>query len=139
MSKKGKARGPKRRKHGLTDQMKALAASSLAERVGYLRVEDFPDQKPFGDLPTQLYGPHKIIRFRKDELLLVTRGLVEVWHTQHDMVVKKLTMGALFGDMPLIGQTMVITKAVAGDAGASVAVMDADRVRELMKANAISI
>jgi CRP-like cAMP-binding protein len=139
MSERGKARGSRRRRHGLTDQMKALAASSLANKVGYLRVEDFPDQKPFGDLPTQVYGPHKIIRCRKDDLLLVTRGLVEVWHTNQDLLVKQLMIGALFGEMPLLGQTMVITQAISGPAGATVAVMNTERVRELIEANALAL
>jgi CRP-like cAMP-binding protein len=138
MSKRGKPRAPGRRKHGLTDQMKALATSALAQKIGYLRVEDFPDAGLFDDLPTQTYSPNRIIR-SQDELLLVKRGLVEVWHTHHDLLVKKLLVGTLFGDMPLLGQTMVVTQAVSGPAGATIAVMNADRVRELIKANADSM
>ncbi len=138
MSKRGKRRAPGRRNHGLTDKMKAFATSALAQKVGYLRVEDFPDAGLFDDLPTKTYSPNRIIR-SQDELLLVKRGLVEVWHTHHDLLVKKLTIGSLFGDMPLLGQTMVVAQAVSGPAGAMVAVMNTDRVRELIKANADSL
>ena len=136
MSERVKARTKGRRKHTLTDHMKALAASALSQKVGYLRVEDFPDAKLFDTLPTQSYSPNRIIRC-EDELLLVKRGLVEVWHTHHDLLVKKLLVGTLFGDMPLLGQTMVVTQAVSGPAGAVVAVLDANRVTKLIKANAL--
>ncbi len=98
MSERVKARTKGRRKHTLTDQMKALAASALSQKVGYLRVEDFPDAKLFDALPTRSYSPNRIIRC-EDELLLIKRGLVEVWHTHHDLLVKKLMVGTLFGDM----------------------------------------
>ncbi len=39
----------------------------------------------------------------------------------------------------LLGQTMVVTHAVSGPAGSVVAVMDADKVRGLIKANAVSL
>lgn len=138
MSRSGRAKGLGL-KQRLTDQKKALTALLLSQKVGYLRVEDFPDRKPFDDLPTQGYSPHKIIRCRKNELLLVQRGLVELWHAHHDMLVKKLMIGALFGEMPLIGQTMVITQALAGDAGTIIAMLDEGRVRELIRANPVSL
>jgi CRP-like cAMP-binding protein len=140
MSKSGKA-GARRRKHGFTDEMKALASSALAQKVGYLHVSDFPDASIFDDdrLPSQSYGPHKVIRCKQDELLLVKRGLVEVWQTHHDLLVKKLLAGTLFGEVPLLGQTMVITQAVAGGAGATLARLDASRVRELIEANALAL
>lgn len=139
MGKSGKAGTRRHRTPGFTEQMKALAAAALAQKVGYLRREDFPDTQPFDDLPTQVYGPHKVIRCKPDELLLVRRGLVEVWLTHHDRLVNKLLIGALFGEIPLLGQTMVITQAVAGPAGTTIAVMNADRVRELIKANALAL
>jgi CRP-like cAMP-binding protein len=135
----GKLKRFKQGKRRLTEQMKGLAASALANKVGYLQVEDFPDQRLFDDLPAQSYGPHKVIRCKLDELLLVRRGLIEVWQTHHDLLVKRLMIGTLFGEMPLLGQTMVITQAVAGDAGATLAVLDVSRVKELIKANALAL
>lgn len=140
MSKSDKAGARRQRRQGFTDDMKALAASVLAQKIGYLQLSDFPNTRVFeGDLPTQSYGPHKIIRCQPDELLLVRRGLVEVWQTHHDLLVKQLLIGTLFGEVPLLGQTLVVTQAVAGPAGTTVAVLDANQVKELIKANALSL
>ena len=100
-----------RKRHGLSSQTKALAAFALADKVGYLQVKDFPDASLFDGLPARAYGPHKVIRCKPNELLLVTRGVVEVWHKQHDLLVKQLVTGVLFGEMPLLGQTMIVTHA----------------------------
>ena len=136
MSERVKAQTKGRRKHTLTDYMKVLAVSALSHKVGYLQAEDFPDAKLFDALLTRSYGPNRIIRC-EGELLLVKRGLVEIWHTHHDLLVKKLMVGTLFGNMPLLGQTMVITQAVSGPAGTAVAVLDMDRVKGLIKTNAL--
>ncbi len=76
----------KKKRHGSTKNTKALIASSLAGRIGYLTVDDFSDQALFNELPTRPYAPHRIIRGKdKDgELFIVKRGLVEVWHIYHD-------------------------------------------------------
>ena len=129
----------KKKRHVGTKHTKALIDSSLARRIGYLTVDDFPDQALFDGLPTRPYAPHRIIRCKNDELFIVTRGLVEVWHIYHDLLVKKLPQGTLFGEMPLLGQTMVSTQAQASDAGAVVAVMDVEQVKALIRANALPL
>ena len=129
----------KKKRHGGTKRTKALIASSLARRIGFLTVDDFPDQSPFDGLPTQSYAPHRIVRGKDSELFIVKRGLVEVWHIHHDLLVKKLPQGTLFGEMRLLGQTMVTTQAQASDAGAVVAVMNVGQVRELIQANALPL
>jgi len=134
MSKRANRSG--RRKHLLTQRLKSLAASTLAQKIGYLRVDDFFGSNFFDTLPTQTFSPHRIIRC-KEQLLVVKRGLVEIWHTQHDYLVKKLTIGTLFGEMPLLGQTMLITRAISGEAGATVAFMDLDAARKLLEANSL--
>lgn len=134
MSKRAKRTG--RRKHNLTQRLKSLASSTLAQKIGYLRADDFLCSTLFDSLPTQSFSPHRIIRC-KDQLFVVKRGLVEVWHTQHDYLVKKLTIGTLFGDMPLMGQTMLVTRAISGEAGATVAVIDLDAARGLLEVNSI--
>jgi CRP-like cAMP-binding protein len=129
----------KKKRHGGTKNTKALIASSLARRIGYLTVGDFPDQAPFDELPMRSYAPHRIIRCKDGELFIVERDLVEVWHIYHDLLVKKLPQGTLFGEMPLLGQTMVSTQAQASDAGAVVAVMDVEQVKALIQANALPL
>lgn len=111
------------RKHLHTDRKKALAASALAQKVGYLRAEDLPGSAIFNTLPTKSFNPHRIIR-GKDEMFLVVHGLVEIWHTRYDKLVKTMEQGGLFGEMPLLGQSMLGTKAMTGTPGATVAVMN---------------
>ena len=126
------------RKHELKRKMKALAASALAKEIGYLRVEDLLHSHVFDALPTQSFSANRIIRCN-DELFLVIDGLVEIWHTRHDSLIKELTPGVVFGDMPLLGQTMFGTKAITGRAGATVKVMDIHAVNEWIKAAPVSI
>jgi CRP-like cAMP-binding protein len=118
--------------------LKTLSASSLAQKIGYLRADDFPSSNFFDSLPVQSFSPHRIIRC-KDQLYIVKRGLVEIWHTRHDCLVKRLTIGTLFGDLPLLGQTMLVTRAIAGDAGARLAVMNFNAANEWIKADSISV
>jgi CRP-like cAMP-binding protein len=135
-SKRAKFNG--RRKHRLTERLRTLAASTLAQKIGYLRAEDFPSSHFFDSLPTQSFSPHRIIRC-KDQLYLVKRGLVEVWHTQHDHLIKRLTIGSLFGDLPLLGQTVLVTRAISGEAGATLAVVDFDAAREWLEADSTRV
>lgn len=127
-----------RRKHLLTDRSKTLAAAALAQKIGYLRVDDFPSTSIFNTLPTQAYGPNRIIRC-KEELFIVKEGLVEIWHTRYDKLVKELEAGALFAEIPLLGQTMLGTRAITGKQGATVAVMNVEAAKEWIESNPISI
>ncbi len=111
------------RKHARTERMKALAASALAQKVGYLRIEDLPHTDIFDTLPTKSFDARHVIGC-KDELFVIKHGLVEIWHKRDAKLVKNLTAGALFGEMSLVGQTMLSTRAIAGAPGATVAVMD---------------
>jgi CRP-like cAMP-binding protein len=126
------------RKHTLTEKTKALAAASLSEKVGYLRLSDLPDAAIFERLPKERFSAHKLIRC-KDELMLIRRGVVEVWQTQHDTLVKEMRAGAIFGELGLLGQTMLGTKAIVGLEGAEVGVMDAETAREWVKGSAVEI
>lgn len=120
------------KKHEPTERKKALTASALAQKIGYLRIEELPDSQIFDALPTKSFNPHRIIR-GNDELFLVRQGLVEIWHTQHDTLVKYLDPGVLFGDFPLLGQTMMGTRAITGSLGATITIIDADTARRWIK------
>lgn len=126
------------RKHFLSNKRKTLSGVALAQKIGYLRITDLPRTTVFQDLPVQSLSPHRIIRC-KDEMFLIKEGIVEVWHTHHDSLVKVLEEGVLFGELPLLGQTMLGTKAIVGTVGAKVAVMDADTAKEWVKSNPITI
>lgn len=120
------------KKHEPTERKKALTASALAQKIGYLHVEDLPDSQIFDALPTKSFNPHRIIR-GKDELFIVKQGLVEIWHTQHDTLVKNLGPGVLFGDFPLLGQTMMGTRAITGSPGAIITIIDIDTAKDWIK------
>src|SRR6185503_16554150 len=120
------------KKHEPTKRKKILTASALAQKIGYLHIEELPDSKILETLPIKSFSPHRIIR-GKDELFLVRRGLVEIWHTRHDTLVKNLGPGALFGDFPLLGQTMIGTRAITGSPGATITIIDVDTAREWIK------
>lgn len=126
------------RKHIITDRMKALIASALEQKIGYLRIDDFPDTSFFDLLPTRTYSANRIIRI-KDELLLVKSGVVEIWHTRHDKLVKELSKGAIFGDMPLLGQTMLNTKAISGMAGTAIAIMNVESAQKWVESDPIPV
>jgi CRP-like cAMP-binding protein len=135
---RNKATTTGRRKHLRTERLKSLSASSLADKVGYLRADDFAPSTFFDSLPTSSFSPHRIIRC-KDQLYIVKRGLVEVWHMQHDRLIKKLTIGTLFGDMALLGQTMLVTRAISGDAGATLSVMDFNAAKRWLESDSIRV
>jgi CRP-like cAMP-binding protein len=129
---------PRRRKHLLTDKMKALSAKALAQKVGYLRVEDFPGSSLFATLPRQHYSPRRTIR-PKNALCLVSGGVVQIRHSHHDYLVKELAPGSLFGDVPLLGQTMLVTEAVAGAEGALISFMSAETARGWIRSSPVAI
>lgn len=127
-----------RRKHALTDRMKTLAASTLAQKIGYLRTDHFPGSRIFVSLPVQSFTPGRVINC-KNNLCLVIRGSVEIYHASHNYFIKELHPETLFGDMPFLGQTMLITKALAGERGAEIGYMDADTVRRWVRTNPLGL
>lgn len=107
----------------------ALAASAIARKVGYLRIGGLPGAAIFDALPTRTFNPNRVIRL-KNELALIQHGMVELRHIHYDKFVSNLGAGTLFGDLPLLGQSMLRAKALGGTPGATIAVMDADQARE---------
>ncbi len=118
--------------------MKDLSASALAQKIGYLKAEDFPGLRVFVSLPVQSFAHGRIINC-KNNLCLVTRGAVEIYHDAHNYFIKRLAAGALFGEMSLLGQTMLITKAVAGEEGAEIGFMDTDTAKRWARTNPLGL
>ena len=121
-----------KRHRRLSDKMRTLISAGLADKIGYLHINNFPKPQIFNSLPTRTFGPHKVIQ-SLDELFIVQQGLVEIWHKRHDLFIKTLLEGSLFGDSSLLGQTMLMTQAITGMEGATVAVLDKGRVRWLIQ------
>lgn len=122
-----------RRKHRVTEKSKALAVSVLAQKIGYLRLDDLSDAI-IETLPTRSYNPHRMIRC-KGELFILKEGVVEIWHTRFDKLVKQLEPGAMFGDMPPLGQTILGTKVITGKTGATVLVMNIEAAKRWIENN----
>jgi CRP-like cAMP-binding protein len=120
-----------KKKQGFSKKTKALAAANLARKVGYLKTENFPPSF-FENLPTQTFNAHKIIR-PKDELFTIEQGVVEIWHSGHDMLITKLGVGTVFGDLSLLGQTMFGTQAISGSDGVTLGVVSLERIDEWVK------
>jgi CRP/FNR family cyclic AMP-dependent transcriptional regulator len=112
----------------LTEKRKALASSMLAQKIGYLKVEHLP---PLPRLPIQSFNAHRIIR-PKNELFVIQQGIVEIWHTAHDMFVAPLEARSIFGELPLLGQTMLDCRAIAAAGGVTVGVMSLPLASELI-------
>jgi CRP/FNR family transcriptional regulator, cyclic AMP receptor protein len=121
-----------------TQKRKELAAAMLAQKIGYLKLEEFPGISIFDSLPALAFGPHRIIR-PKDELFVIREGAVEIWRTHHDMLVSTLRPGILFGDMPLLGQAMLGCKAIAGPEGATLGGLNLDCITEWIKTDPLAI
>lgn len=129
---------PGAREHNRTDKMMQLAASFLAQHIGYLRVESLPASAIFNRLPTRSVDANKIVRFQ-NEMAVVKQGLIEVRHVAYDKLVTSLKPGALFGEMPLLGQSMFGANALAGPSGITIAVMNADQARKWAKQNFLAL
>jgi CRP-like cAMP-binding protein len=114
-----------------TEKTKALAAASLAQRIGYLRLE-------LPDLPIQDFNAHKIIR-PQEQLFIIRQGTVEIWQTHHDILVTELKQDSIFGDMPLLGQTMLGTQAIAGSGGVTLGVMGLDEATDWAESNQLAV
>ncbi len=110
----------------------------LAEKIGYLRINDLSSEDALDNLPAQSLNPHKIINC-KDKLFLIKAGSVEIWHTDYDKLVKTLGSGMLFGNMPLLGQVMIGTKAISGTQGTILVEITTTTAMELMKSNPLKI
>lgn len=126
------------RKHAMTERMKRFAADVLAQKIGYLRLDDFADPRPFAPLPTRQYGGGKTIAVN-DELLLIRAGSVDIHHPGYGRLVKELGEGVLFGELALIGQSLIGTRAQAGRRGATLAVMDVEAARAWIRADPVAL
>jgi CRP-like cAMP-binding protein len=118
----------------LTEKRKALASRMLAQKIGYLKIDNFPSI----DLPTESFRAHRIIR-PNNQLFVVREGVVEIWHTAQDMFITSLEAGMVFGDMPLLGQTMLDCRAIAGSGGVMLGVMDIPLATEWISSSPLRI
>src|ERR1044071_5584395 len=126
------------RKHLQSDKKKSLVAAMLAKKIGYLKIQDVIPSGIVENLETQSVNPHRIIS-TKNKLYLVKEGSVEIWHTHYDKLVKILESGMLFGNMPLLGQVMIGTRAISGTDRTIIAEVTTGIAKEWMTSNPLAI
>ena len=125
-----------RRKHFLSEKTKILSAKALAQKIGYLKTTDFPFN--YDSLPRLNFSPGRPIK-SKDNLYVVKSGSVTLRHVRHKYFIKDITPGYLFGNLPLLGQTMALTESLAGKEGVVVGVLDIPAAKRLIDTNPITV
>jgi CRP/FNR family cyclic AMP-dependent transcriptional regulator len=127
-SKRGSKTKRKKRTKGPSEKIRSLAAISLANKVGYLKLSDLVGQNTRGaegvidKMPKRNFKPGETVYPSSNKgavACLVRSGRVNIVRTAstgRDLDVKTVEAGAIFGDMPLLGQSMLGAKAVAADA-----------------------
>ncbi len=126
------------RKHSLTEKGKALAAAQLAARVGSLTLTQFSHARITDRLPRRVFQAGQLIPCN-DALYWIKSGSVLIRHSRHKYPVKWMRTGGVFGEMPLLGQTMLVTEAVAGPSNVTVAAMSFAAAREWIKSDPVGI
>ena len=126
-SKRGSKTKRKRRTKGPSEKIRSLAAISLANKVGYLKLSDLvgPNSKAADAAIEKL--PKRNIKagetvypssHKGPVACLVRSGKVNIVRTAstgRDFDVKAVEAGTIFGDMPMLGQSMLGARAVAAE------------------------
>ena len=133
----------RRRTKGPSEKMRSLAALSLAPKVGYLQISDLTGSEDRGieslvdkRLPKRSYkkGERIYPTERKDPVLfMVKSGSVNIFRPAlqgGQYAIKRLERGAVFGEMPLIGQSMLGAHAEAAESSDLIVIsaQDFDRI-----------
>lgn len=125
---KGTKTKRKRRTKGPSEKIRSLAAISLANKVGYLKLSDLVGQNSksaeaaIEKMPKRNFKSGDTIypsSHKGPVACLVRSGKVNIVRTAstgRDIDVKSVEAGVIFGDMPTLGQSMLGAKAVAAEA-----------------------
>jgi len=117
----------KKRTKGPSEKIRSLAAMSLANKVGYLKLSDLvgPGNKAaeaaIEKLPKKSVKEGETVYPSSQKgpvACLVRSGRVNIVRTSasgSDHDVKTVEAGAIFGDMPTLGQSMLGARAVAAE------------------------
>lgn len=103
-----------------------------------MTVDEFPSATIFDSLTRLTFNVGRRIK-SKDNLYLVKSGSVIIRHSRHNYFVKELASGALFGNLPLLGQTMTGTEAIAGSDGAVLGVLDTNAAKRWIETSPIAL
>jgi CRP/FNR family transcriptional regulator, cyclic AMP receptor protein len=125
-SKRGSRTKRKRRTKGPSEKIRSLAAISLANKVGYLKLGDLVGQSSravealIDKMPKRNFKAGEAVysSSQKGSACLVRSGRVNIVRTAstgRDFEVKTVEPGTIFGEMPMLGQSMLGAKAVAAE------------------------
>lgn len=133
----------RRRTKGPSEKIRSLAALSLAQKVGYLKLQDLagPDNSKLESaiserLPKRNFKAGDTIypgNQKGPALFLVKSGSVKITRTSaqgQEFDAKTVEAGAIFGEMPALGQTMLGAQAIAAET-TKVAVINAAEFEKL--------
>ena len=137
-SKRGTKTKRKKRTKGPSEKIRSLAAISLANKVGYLKLSDLVGQNSrsaenaIDKLASRNFKAGQAIypSSQKSPMACLVRSgrvnIVRTASTGRDLDVKAVEAGTIFGEMPLLGQSMLGAKAVAADAAKVTFITPAD-------------
>jgi CRP-like cAMP-binding protein len=127
-SKKGSKTRRKRRTKGPSDKIRSLAAISLANKVGYLKLSDLTGgenravEAALERLPKKNFkaGENVYSSSQRGQVACLVRSgkvnIVRTSATGRDLPIKTVEAGTIFGDLPALGQSMFGAKAIAAEA-----------------------
>lgn len=134
----------RRRTKGPSEKIRSLAAMSLASKVGYLDIEDLLEPESFEtaafineQLPRRKFKQGATIypTGRAENLIfLIKSGSVNITRpskTGRRFAITKLEPGKMFGEMPLIGQSLLGAHAEAAEQ-TEVVVINASSVEKIV-------
>jgi len=137
-SKRGSKTKRKRRTKGPSEKIRSLAAISLANKVGYLKLSELVGQSSravetaIDKLTSRNFkaGQTVYAPSQKGPMACLVRSgrvnIVRTASTGRDFEVKAVDAGTIFGEMPLLGQSMLGAKAVAADSAKVTFIAPAD-------------
>jgi CRP-like cAMP-binding protein len=137
-SKRGSKTKRKRRTKGPSEKIRSLAAISLANKVGYLKLSDLVGQNSksvdnaIDKLSSRNFKPGQTVYppSQKGPVACLVRSgrvnIVRTASTGRDFDVKAVEAGTIFGEMPMLGQSMLGARAVAADSSKVTYITPAD-------------
>ncbi len=139
----------KRRKtKGPSDKMRSMAAFNLGAKVSYLKLSDIigPDnpsvENTINNMPRATFKPGKVIERKGTSLFYLKSGEANIFRIAKNgnrFEVKKIGSGAVFGDEPLLGQSMLGAQAEATEQSTVIFLTSADVVKLLSSSAEIAI
>ena len=147
--KKSKAK-KRRRTKGPSEKIRSLAALSLANKVGYLTLgsiigDNNRSAEAFDRLPKRTVKTGDTVypaRQKGPTLILVKSGSVTITRptaSGSEFDVKTVGPGSIFGDMPLLGQSMLGAYAVAAEPSKIITISTADFEKIAAKSASIAL